>query len=72
MTLQAQLLSEIEDFLASTPMAETTFGLKAINDGKLISRLRAEANMTFNTFERVRAFMQAERAQASSTDVEAA
>lgn len=54
MDTQAQLLSEIEDFLRTRKMAETTFGRMAVNDGKFVSRLRAGANMTLATIDRAR------------------
>src|SRR5471030_2566104 len=38
-------------------MAETTFGRRAVNDGKLISRLRFGGRVTTDTLDRVRAFM---------------
>jgi hypothetical protein len=62
MTQQAQLLAEIEAFLATRKMAETTFGRMAVNDGKFVGRLRTGANLTVATIERVRAFIAANRA----------
>lgn len=53
----AALLSEIEAFLRINPMAETTFGRLAVNDGKFMGRLRANANMTLATLQKVRAFI---------------
>src|SRR5260221_6012197 len=35
-----QLLSEISDYCRRVGMAESTFGRHAVNDGKLVSRLR--------------------------------
>ena len=60
MSLQSDLLSDIESFLAKqgSGMSETTFGRLAVNDGKLIGRLRKKCNMTVATLERVRAFME--------------
>jgi hypothetical protein len=57
MTTQAELLAEIEAFLRHRKMAETTFGRLAVNDGKFMGRLRAGANMTLATVERVRVFI---------------
>jgi hypothetical protein len=51
------LLNEIDAFLAKRGMAETTFGLRAVNDGKFVARLRAKGNITFATAERVREFI---------------
>ena len=57
MTIQSDLLAEIERFLARCSMAETTFGRLAVNDGKLVSRLRGDANVTVTTIDKVRAFI---------------
>lgn len=58
MTVQSDLLLEIEAFLAAHGgMAESTFGLRAVNDGKFVRRLRSGANMTLATIERAREFM---------------
>ncbi len=57
------LLTEIEGYLARAsqagkPIAETKFGLLAVNDGKLVSRLRAKPQgITLRTVERVRQWM---------------
>ncbi len=62
MSVQAELLTEIEGFLAQRGgMAETTFGKAAVNDGKFVGRLRDGCNMTLATISRVRAFMEAQR-----------
>lgn len=57
MDTQTQLLAEIEAFLATREIAESTFGRLAVNDGKFVSRLRAQANMTLATIDRVRKFI---------------
>jgi len=51
------LLTEISAFCRTQAMAETTFGRAAINDGKLVSRLRDGGRITTETLERLRAFM---------------
>ncbi len=51
------LLDEISSFCRAAGMAETTFGRRAVNDGKLISRLRFGGRVTTETLDRVRAFM---------------
>lgn len=66
MDQRTALISEIEAFLATRPMAETTFGRLAVNDGKFVARLRDNGNITFATADRVRAFI------ASAKPVEAA
>jgi hypothetical protein len=55
MDTRNQLLSDVEKFLTDRNMAPTAFGISAVNDGKFVSRLRAGANMTLATIDRVRA-----------------
>jgi SAM-dependent methyltransferase len=52
-----QLLSEIADYCRRVGMAESTFGRRAVNDGKLVSRLRIGGRVTMETVERVRTFI---------------
>lgn len=52
------LLEEIEDYCRLTGIAESTFGRRAINDGKLCSRLRRGRTITLGTAERARAYME--------------
>jgi len=51
------LLDEISRFCRQAGMAESTFGRRAVNDGKLISRLRFGGRVTTETLDRVHAFM---------------
>jgi SAM-dependent methyltransferase len=51
------LLREISDYCRRVGMAESTFGRLAVNDGKLVSRLRTGASVTLDTMERVRGFI---------------
>jgi hypothetical protein len=52
-----QLLQEISDYCRSSGLAESTFGRRAVNDGKLTARLRNGGRITTDTLERIRAFM---------------
>ena len=52
-----ELLQEISDYCRQTGLAESTFGRRAVNDGKLASRLRHGGRITTDTLDRVRAFM---------------
>ncbi len=61
MDTQTQLLSEIEAFLQTRKIAETTFGRLAVNDGKFVGRLRSGANMTLQTIDKVRGFLKSQR-----------
>jgi SAM-dependent methyltransferase len=53
-----QLLQEISDYCRQTGLAESTFGRRAVNDGKLASRLRNGGRITTETLDRIRAFME--------------
>ena len=52
-----ELLQEISDYCRQTGLAESTFGRRAVNDGKLASRLRRGGRITTETLDRIRAFM---------------
>lgn len=67
MTLQEDLLAEIMRALPGMRIAETTFGRLAVNDGKLVRRLRAGDNVTVSTIERVRAFLEAQEYRAAAS-----
>ena len=51
------LLRDIAEFCRSARMAESTFGRLAVNDGKLVGRLRLGGRVTTDTVDRVRAFI---------------
>ncbi len=51
------ILQEISDFCRQTGLAESTFGRRAVNDGKLASRLRNGGRITTETLDRIRGFM---------------
>src|SRR5437016_13567424 len=51
------LLRDIADYCRNAGIAESTFGRLAVNDGKLVGRLRLGARITTDTAERVRAFI---------------
>ena len=53
------LLQEIATYCRSVGLAESTFGRLAINDGKLVNRLRYGGRITTDTLERIRSFMAA-------------
>jgi SAM-dependent methyltransferase len=52
-----QLLQEIRSFCREHGMAETTFGRRAVNDGKFVGRVRDGARISPKTLEKVEAFM---------------
>jgi SAM-dependent methyltransferase len=56
-----ELLQEISDYCRQTGLAESTFGRRAVNDGKLASRLRHGGRITTETLDRIRSFMTTNR-----------
>ena len=65
-SMNEQILSEIRDFCRETRTAESTFGRRVVNDGKLVSRLRDGARITTDTLEKVRTFLSVSRPAASA------
>jgi len=55
--MNEQILQEISEFCRRRGLAESTFGRRAVNDGKLASRLRNGGRITTDTLERIRSFM---------------
>src|SRR5215471_21753220 len=60
MTAQ-ELLAQISDYCRQTGLAESTFGRRAVNDGKLANRLRNGGRITTETVDRIQAFMDTNR-----------
>jgi len=54
------LLRDIAEYCRGAGIAESTFGRLAVNDGKLVGRLRLGGRVTTDTVERVRAFIACE------------
>ncbi|HLF10441.1 MAG TPA: hypothetical protein VJA26_04440, partial [Gammaproteobacteria bacterium] len=52
------LLGQIETFCRQAQMAESTFGRRAVNDGKLCARLRDGKDVTLETADRIKGFIQ--------------
>jgi len=57
-----ELLSDIEAFLGRTGMTPTKFGIAAVNDGHLVANLRKGNSITLKTAEKVRAYLEKQRA----------
>jgi SAM-dependent methyltransferase len=53
------LLAAIADYCRHAGMAESTFGRHAVNDGKLVQRLREGRRITTDTLDRIQAFLSA-------------
>ncbi len=54
-----QILSQITEFCRRADMAESTFGRRAVNDGKLVHRLREGKRITIDTLDRIQAYIAA-------------
>jgi hypothetical protein len=59
MLTRETLLSDIDCFLARTGMKATTFGRRAVNDGKLVRRLRGHGTVSLETAAKIQEFMRA-------------
>src|SRR5262245_21404445 len=59
------LLEEISDYCRKTGLAESTFGRRAVNDGKLAARLRDGGRITTYTLDRIRTFMDNNRVEST-------
>jgi hypothetical protein len=53
MITNQSIIDMIESYCATHAMAETTFGKKAVNDGKLLSRLREGKSISIDTYNRI-------------------
>src|SRR3954454_10436337 len=54
-----QILDQISEFCRQADMAESTFGRRVVNDGKLVHRLREGKRITIDTLERIQGFIAA-------------
>src|SRR5258708_13824326 len=61
------LLGSISEFCRRAGMAESTFGRRAVNDGKFVSRLRDGARITPETLERVSVFLTSQGVEAPAS-----
>ena len=62
MDTRTTLIDEIEVFCRQEGIAESTFGVRAVNDGKFVGRLRNGGRITTDTIDKVHAFMQSHAA----------
>src|SRR6201997_5529451 len=54
-----EILAQISEFCRNADMAESTFGRVAVNDGKLVARLREGKRITIDTLERIQGYIAA-------------
>ena len=66
MNTVSDLLARIEAHCKAADIAETTFGRLAINDGKLVARLRAGGSITLDTLQRIEGAMAAQKRSKTS------
>ena len=52
-----QIIAQISEFCRQADMAESTFGRRAVNDGKLVHRLREGKRITIDTLDRIQAYI---------------
>lgn len=53
----AELLKQIEAYCAKNEIEETTFGFRAVNDGKFVARIRDGKSITIKTYRKAIDFM---------------
>lgn len=53
----AELLAEVEGFIARTEMPHTRFGREAMSDGSLVQHLRAGRSLSLRNAEKLVRFM---------------
>ncbi|TCL70614.1 hypothetical protein EV286_107491 [Rhizobium sp. BK251] len=59
MITNQSIIDSIEKHCLATGMASSTFGRKAVNDGKLIARLKDGKPISIDTYNRIMAFIDA-------------
>jgi hypothetical protein len=62
----SDLIVRIEAYCQRHGMAATTFGRLAVNDGKLVGRLRGGRSITLDTLRRIEAVLQERHAGAAA------
>ncbi len=67
MSTTETLLAEIAAFCSEFRIPESTFGRRAMNDGKFVERVRQGGGLTVANLDRIRAYMDSERASAGVT-----
>jgi hypothetical protein len=65
MTAQEKIRAEINAFLKKTGMLPTQFGILAVDDRTLMTRVNAGRGLSLETAERVRDFMRTYRKSSS-------
>lgn len=64
MITNQSIIDSVEAYCKAFGIAETTFGKRAVNDGKLLARLRDGKSISIDTYNRIQAAI-AEHKQAA-------
>jgi SAM-dependent methyltransferase len=67
-----RLLEQIVDFCRKADIAESTFGRRVVNDGKLVQRLREGGRITTETLDRIQAYLDDETGRLTFIETPAA
>ncbi|OLP56647.1 hypothetical protein BJF92_11185 [Rhizobium rhizosphaerae] len=59
------IIDSIEAHCHARGIAETTFGKRAVNDGKLLARLRAGKSISIDTYNRIQEVLQSDTREAA-------
>lgn len=51
------ILLSIKNHCEAARISESTFGLRAVNDGKLVDRLKSGGTITLGTLQKIKDFM---------------
>ena len=63
----AELIARIESYCRQAEIAESTFGRRAVNDGKFVGRLREGKRVTTRTISRIEKYLETEHTEADPT-----
>lgn len=61
MSTKDDLLNEIDKFLERTGIAPTRFGEESCGERSILKRLRSGGKITTDTYDRIKAYMEARR-----------
>lgn len=69
MSIQSDLIIEIEKFCRETGIAESTFGRRVVNDGKFVGRLRDGKGITLSTVSKIKNYLSSIKYNATSSNI---
>jgi len=68
-SIQSDLIIEIEKFCRETGIAESTFGRRVVNDGKFVGRLRDGKGITLSTVSKIKNYLSSIKYNATSSNI---